>query len=62
MKDVDDKNFENNYEEECEYSYNDFEDEPGWGCYDEYGGPCGYDDFTIDSAFDGEPDAVWNVD
>jgi hypothetical protein len=30
--------------------------------YDEYGGYNGYDDFTIDDAFEGDPDATWNVD
>lgn len=30
--------------------------------FDVYGGPNGYDDDTIDSAFSGCPDAVWNVD
>lgn len=37
-------------------------DEPGWNSYDEYGGYNGYDDFTIDSAFDGDPEATWNID
>lgn len=37
-------------------------DEPGWGSYEEYGGYNGYDDFTIDSAFDGDPEATWNID
>lgn len=37
-------------------------DEPGWGSYDEYGGYNGYDDYTIDSAFDGDPEATWNID
>lgn len=36
--------------------------EPGWGSYDEYGGYNGYDDYTIDSAFDGDPEATWNID
>lgn len=40
------------------YPYN----EPGWGSYDEYGGYNGYDDFTIDCAFDGDPEASWNID
>lgn len=39
-----------------------WEDEPGWESYEEYGGPNGYDDFTIDAAFEGDPDAVWNID
>ena len=37
-------------------------DEPGWGCYEKYGGYNGYDDFAIDSAFEGMPDATWNAD
>ena len=37
-------------------------DEPGWGRYDEYGGYNEYDDYTIDSAFDGDPEATWNID
>lgn len=41
-----------------DYPYN----EPGWGSYDEYGGYNGYDDYTIDSAFDGDPEATWNID
>lgn len=36
--------------------------EPGWGSYEEYGGYNGYDDYTIDSAFDGDPEATWNID
>lgn len=42
--------------------HNPWEDEPGWGSYEKYGGPNGYDDFTIDEAFEGDPDAVWNID
>lgn len=49
------------YEPDYE-DYNSWEDEEGWGSYEEYGGPNGWDDFTIDAAFDGEPDAVWNID
>lgn len=37
-------------------------DEPGQGSYEQYGGYNGYDDFTIDSAFDGDPEASWNID
>jgi len=40
----------------------DYNDEPGWGSYEEYGGYNGYDDFTINSAFDGDPEATWNID
>ena len=30
--------------------------------YSEYGGYNGYDDNTIDSAFEGMPEATWNID
>ena len=30
--------------------------------YEKYGGYNGYDDDTIDDAFDGYPEATWNVD
>lgn len=30
--------------------------------YSKYGGYNGYDDETIDSAFEGMPDATWNID
>ena len=45
-------------------SYNDWhgnydvEDSP----YEKYHGYNGYDDDTIDEAFDGYPEATWNVD
>lgn len=42
--------------------FNEFENEPGWGSYEEYGGYNGYDDFTIGNAFEGDPEATWNVD
>ena len=45
-------------DDEDHYPY----DEPGWGRYNEYGGYNGYDDYTIDSAFDGDPEATWNID
>jgi len=53
-----DENESENFYDDC----NDYEDESGWGCYDEFGGYMGYDDFTINSAFDGDPEAVWNID
>lgn len=31
-------------------------------CYDQYGGYNGFDDDTINSAFEGDPEATWNVD
>lgn len=49
------------YDENENYC-NELENEPGWHCYDEYGGYMGYDDFTINAAFDGEPEAVWNIE
>ena len=30
--------------------------------YDKYNGAYGFDDDTIDSAFEGEPEAYWNID
>lgn len=39
--------------------YHDYDDGPS---YDEYGGPGGYSDETIDDAFDGDPDLLWNID
>lgn len=35
--------------------------ENGMGCYEKYGGYMGYDDFTIDSVFEGDPDAVFEM-
>ncbi len=32
------------------------------GSYEEYGGYNGWDDETINTAFDGDPEATWNVD
>lgn len=40
-------------------SYDSYDDEPS---YSKYGGYNGYDDNTIDSAFEGMPEATWNVD
>lgn len=45
-----------------ENDYNELGDELGWHCYDEFGGYMGYDDITINSAFEGDPEAVWNID
>lgn len=41
---------EEDYYEEYEHSY------------EKYGGYNGYDDETIDSAFEGDPEATWNID
>lgn len=30
--------------------------------YDKYNGAYGFDDDTIDSAFEGDPEAYWNID
>jgi hypothetical protein len=30
--------------------------------YEKYGGAYGYDDDTIDSAFEGDPENYWNID
>ena len=40
-------------------SYDSYED---GSSYSKYGGYNGYDDDTIDSAFEGIPEATWNVD
>ena len=40
----------------------DFEYEHDLPSYFQYGGYNGYDDDTIDSAFEGDPEATWNVD
>ena len=51
----------NQNEEDYDEDYS-WENESGWSSYDEYGGPNGYDDFTVDEAFEGDPSAVWNID
>jgi len=60
--DLSDDDFEPDYDEPDYDDYNSWENEEGWGSYDKYGGPNGWDDFTIDAAFEGDPDAVWNID
>lgn len=40
-------------------SYDSYDDGPS---HSKYGGYNGYDDNTIDSAFEGMPEATWNVD
>lgn len=42
------------YEEDCDYGYK--------SSYEEHGGAFGYDDDTINSAFEGDPSNCWNVD
>jgi tetratricopeptide (TPR) repeat protein len=47
-------------EEDYEPDYDDYDDySPS---YDKYGGAYGYDDDTIDSAFEGDPENYWNID
>jgi len=61
--DIDPEHYEPDFDDYDDYDdYNSWEDEEGWGSYEKYGGPNGWDDFTIDAAFDGCPDAVWNID
>lgn len=50
-----------------DYDYEDYEPYEERHHYGEYAGSyaqdvMGYDDETIDDAFDGEPDAYWNID
>ena len=46
------------------YDYHDYstDDDDAYGSCSKYGGYNGYDDFTINEAFDGDPDATWNID
>jgi len=44
---------EDDYDDNIDYSK---------ACYDQYGGYNGFDDDTINSAFEGDPEATWNVD
>ena len=44
---------EDDYDDNIDYSK---------ACYDQYGGYNGFDDDTINSAFEGDPKATWNVD
>ena len=47
-------------EESYEPDYDDYDDySPS---HDKYGGAYGYDDDTIDSAFEGDPENYWNID
>lgn len=40
--------------------YDSYDDEKP--SYSKYGGYNGYDDNTIDTAFEGMPEATWNID
>jgi hypothetical protein len=47
-------------DEQQEDNYDDYDDySPS---YEKYGGAYGYDDDTIDSAFEGDPENYWNID
>lgn len=52
--------------EQDNYDYHDYliddDDDDAYGSCSKYGGYNGYDDFTINEAFDGNPDATWNID
>lgn len=50
-------------EEGYEPDYEDYDDYDDYSpSYDKYGGAYGYDDDTIDSAFEGDPENYWNID
>lgn len=56
-----DNEVEQSYYYTHDYYYDDDDDNYG-SSYSKYGGYNGYDDDTIDSAFEGDPEATWNVD
>ncbi len=39
-----------------------FDDDDDQPSYSRYGGAHGYDDDTIDNAFEGDPEMYWNID
>jgi hypothetical protein len=48
-----------------EYIYiseDEHQDYDDYHSYDKYNGAYGFDDYTIDSAFDGDPENYWNID
>ena len=45
-----------------DYNDDDYNDDSNRLSYSKYNGAHGYDDDTIDSAFEGDPDNCWNVD
>lgn len=47
--------------EEIESYDDDYDDYDDYS-YDKYNGAYGFDDDTIDSAFEGDPEAYWNID
>ena len=48
---------------ENEQEQDDYDDYDDYSpSYEKYGGAYGYDDDTIDSAFEGDPENYWNID
>ncbi len=45
-----------------DYGYDSYYDNDNDGPYSKYGGYNGWDDNTIDEAFDGNPELTWNID
>ncbi|EHO67827.1 WG repeat-containing protein [Segatella maculosa] len=45
-----------------DYAYDSYRDDDDEGPYSKYGGYNGWDDNTIDEAFDGNPELTWNID
>ena len=45
-----------------DYGYDSYRDDDDEGPYSKYGGYNGWDDNTIDEAFDGNPELTWNID
>lgn len=45
-----------------DYGYDSYRDDDDEGHYSKYGGYNGWDDNTIDEAFDGNPELTWNID
>ena len=58
------KNLSSRYRDDDDDDYDDYYgyDDYDTPTYDKYGGPGGYSDQTIDDAFDGDPDLLWNID
>lgn len=53
---------ESNYSANQRYPGDDDDDDSYTPSYDKYNGYNDFDDDTIDQAFEGDPDATWNVD
>lgn len=45
-----------------DYGHDSYRDDDDEGPYSKYGGYNGWDDNTIDEAFDGNPELTWNID